>query len=50
MLFNAFINDQDDGSECTYRKFEDYMNLGGVVDDQVVGCGVIQRELDRLEK
>lgn len=43
MLLNVFFNDQDDGTECTFRIWEWLI-------DQVVGCSVIQRELDRLEK
>ncbi|KAK4824925.1 hypothetical protein QYF61_021545 [Mycteria americana] len=61
--FKIFINNLDDGAECTLSKFVDDTELGGVVDrpdvcalqwglyhvpEQVVP--VIKRDLDRLEK
>lgn len=48
-ISHIFINDVDDGTECTFIQFANDTKLGGAADGPE-DCAAIQKDSDRLEE
>lgn len=49
IVSDIFVNDLEDGTQCTFSKFADDVEPGGVLHTSD-GCATNQRNLKRLEK